>query len=202
MSYRGTIAPEEGDAVMSDEAPILAPIDGALFRHTMSRYASGVTVVTVLDAEGHPWALTANAISSVSLNPPLILVCIDKKANTYEALTRASYFAVNFLEASEEELALHFARHITDKFEAIPYEQGETGAPLLPQASIAMVECRMYAQYPGGDHTIVVGEVLSAKVSEGRPQIFYDRVFGTFAPNLPKKSAPAAEPDPWALDYF
>jgi flavin reductase (DIM6/NTAB) family NADH-FMN oxidoreductase RutF len=187
---------------MSDEPPVLAPIDGALFRQTMSHYASGVTVVTVLDGEGKPWALTANAISSVSLNPPLILVCIDKKANTYEALTRASYFAVNFLEAREEELALHFARHITDKFTTVPYEVGATGAPLLPQASIAMIECRMYAQYPGGDHTIVVGEVLAAKVSEGRPQIFYDRLFGTFVPNPSKKSVPAAEPDPWALDYF
>ena len=67
---------------MPDES-LLVPIDGALFRQTMSRYASGVTVVTVLDAEGKPWALTANAVSSVSLNPPLILVCVDKKANTY-----------------------------------------------------------------------------------------------------------------------
>ncbi len=187
---------------MPDELPVLAPVDGALFRQTMSRYASGVTVVTVLDAEGKPWALTANAVSSVSLNPPLILVCIDKKANTYEPLTRAKYFAVNFLEAREEGLALHFARHITDKFATVPYEQGATGAPLLPHASIAMIECRMYAQYPGGDHTIVVGEVLSARVSEGRPQIFYDRQFGTFVPNSPKPSVPAAEPDPWALDYF
>jgi flavin reductase (DIM6/NTAB) family NADH-FMN oxidoreductase RutF len=187
---------------MSDESPMLAPIDGALFRQTMSRYASGVTVVTVLDTEGRPWALTANAISSVSLNPPLILVCIDKKANTYEALTRANYFAVNFLEASEEELALHFARHITDKFATVPYVQGATGAPLLPKASIAMIECRMYAQYPGGDHTIVVGEVLSARLSEGQPQLFYDRLFGTFVPNPPKKTAPATAPDPWALDYF
>jgi flavin reductase ActVB len=187
---------------MPYETPVLAPIDGALFRQTMSRYASGVTVVTVLDAEGKAWALTANAISSVSLNPPLILVCIDKKANTYEALTQASYFSVNVLEASQEDLALHFARHITDKFETIPYERGATGAPLLPQASIAMIECRMYAQYPGGDHTIVVGEVLAAEVREGRPQLFYDRAFGTFVPNSPKQSAPAAEPDPWALDYF
>src|SRR5690242_15173469 len=94
----------------------LGPVERALFRLTISGYASAVTVVTVLDAEGKPWALTANAVSSVSLNPPLILVCIDKKANTYEALTNASYFAVNFLEASQEELALHFARHITEKF--------------------------------------------------------------------------------------
>jgi flavin reductase ActVB len=176
--------------VMSDETPVLALVDGALFRQTMSRYASAVTVVTVLDAEGRAWALTANAVSSVSLNPPLILVCIDKKANTYEARRTAKYFAVNFLEASQEALALHFARHITDKFATVPYATGATGAPLLPVASIALIECRMYAQYPGGDHTIVVGEVRTAQVMAGSPQIFYDRLFGTFVPNPPQPSAP------------
>ena len=116
---------------------------------------------------------------------------------------QASYFAVNFLEASQDELALHFAERITDKFATVPYVPGASGAPLLPAASIAMIECKMFAQYPGGDHTIVVGEVVSARVSEGRPQLFYDRRFGTFVPNPSKPSTPAAaEPDPWALDYF
>ncbi len=80
---------------------LTTPIDGTLFRQTMSRYASGVTVVTAMDAAGVPWGLTANAVSSVSLNPPLVLMCIDKKANTYEAVTKASFFAINFLNRQQ-----------------------------------------------------------------------------------------------------
>src|SRR5215813_14617495 len=122
---------------MSDqpaEPPTLltTPIDGALFRQTMSRYASGVTIVTAMDEAGMPWGLTANAVSSVSLNPPLVLVCIDKKANTYEAVTKASFFAMNFLNQRQDELALLFATRGADKFTGIAYHVGVTGAPLLP----------------------------------------------------------------------
>jgi flavin reductase ActVB len=182
--------------------PLLTPIDGALFRQTMSRYASGVTVVTAMDEQGVPWGLTASSVSSVSLNPPLVLLCIDKKANTYEAVTKARCFAINVLNRRQDELALLFATRGADKFAGIPYETGATGAPLLPDVSIAVIECRMYAQYDGGDHTIVVGEVVAARVSEGQPLLFYDRKFGTFVPNPPQPSAPPTEPDPWALDYF
>lgn len=181
---------------------LLPPIDGALFRQTMSRYASGVTVVTAMDAQGVPWGLTASAVSSVSLNPPLVLLCIDKKANTYEPVTQASFFAINVLNRRQDELALLFATRDADKFAGIPYETGVTGAPLLPDASIAVIECRMYAQYDGGDHTIVLGEVVAARVSEGQPLLFSDRKFGTFVPSPPRPSAPPTEPDPWALDYF
>jgi len=182
--------------------PVLNAVDGALFRQTMSRYASGVTVVTALDEQGKPWGLTANAISSVSLHPPLVLLCIDKKANTYEAVTKASYFAINILNRWQDELALLFATRGADKFAGMAYQQGITGAPLLPEVSIAVIECRMYAQYDGGDHTIVVGEVVAASVSEGQPLLFYDRKFGTLASNPPKPTLPPTEPDPWALDYF
>ena len=181
---------------------VLSPIDGALFRQTMSRYASGVTVVSALDDEGRPWGLTANAISSVSLHPPLVLVCIDKKANTYDVVTKATHFAMNVLNRRQDELAMLFATRGADKFAGVEYQQGVTGAPLLPDVSIAVIECRMYAQYDGGDHTIVVGEVVSASISEGLPLLFYDRKFGTFVPTPPKPAEPPKEPDPWALDYF
>ena len=188
---------------MSDETvKALTPIDGILFRQTMSRYASGVTVVTALDAQGAPWGLTASAISSVSLHPPLVLLCIDKKANTYDVVTSASYFAINVLNRRQDELALLFATRGADKFAGVAYQQGVTGAPLLPDVSIAVIECRMYAQYDGGDHTIVMGEVVAASVCDGQPLLFYDRKFGTFAPNPPQPTKPPTEPDPWALDYF
>ncbi len=181
--------------------PVLTPVDGVLFRQTMSRYASGVTVVTTVDEQGIPWGLTASAVSSVSLHPPLVLVCIDKKANTYDAVTRARYFAINVLNRRQDDLALLFATRGADKFAGVSYRQGVTGVPLLPEVSIAVIECRMYAQYDGGDHTIVVGEVVAASVNEGQPLLFYGRKFGTFVPN-PQPTASPTEPDPWALDYF
>jgi flavin reductase ActVB len=190
------------DDLASPDKLLATPIDGALFRQTMGRYASGVTIVTAMDEAGTPWGLTANAVSSVSLHPPLVLVCIDKKANTYEAVTKARFFAMNFLNRRQDELALLFATRGADKFANISYQLGTTGAPLLPGVSIAVIECRMFAQYDGGDHTIVVGEVVTASTSEGQPLLFYDRTFGTFAANLPRPSTPPTEPDPWALDYF
>ncbi len=181
---------------------LTTPIDGALFRQTMSRYASGVTVVAAMDEAGMPWGLTASSVSSVSLHPPLVLVCIDKKANTYEVMTKASFFAMNFLNHRQDELALLFATRGADKFADMPYQVGVTGAPLLPEVSIAVIECRMFAQYDGGDHTIVVGEVVAASVSEGLPLLFYNRTFGTFAATLSRPREPSPAPDPWALDYF
>src|SRR5689334_13326983 len=128
---------------------LTTPIDGALFRQTMSRYASGVTVVTAMDEAGMPWGLTAKAGGSVSLSPPRVLICIDNKANTYEAVTNATFFAMNFLNRHQDELAMLFATRGADKFAGIPYHVGVTGAPLLPEVSIAVIECRMFAQYEG-----------------------------------------------------
>jgi flavin reductase ActVB len=190
------------DNPAAPEKLLMTPIDATLFRQTMSRYASGVTIVTVMDEAGTPWGLTANAVSSVSLHPPLVLVCIDKKANTYEAVTKASSFAMNFLNGRQDELALLFATRGADKFAGVSYQLGVTGAPLLPEVSLAVIECRTFAQYPGGDHTIVVGEVVTASLGEGQPLLFYDRKFGTFVANPPHPSGPPTEPDPWALDYF
>lgn len=190
------------DNSAAPEHLLTAPIDEALFRQTMGRYASGVTIVTTRDEAGTPWGLTASAVSSVSLHPPLVLVCIDKKANTYEVVTKARFFAINVLNRRQDELALRFATRGADKFADVSYQLGATGAPLLPEVSLAVIECRMFAQYAGGDHTIVVGEVIAARISEGQPLLFYDRKFGTFVANPPRPIVPPTEPDPWALDYF
>lgn len=142
------------------------------FRHALSRFPSGVTVVTTWDTDGRPTGLTATAFTSVSLTPPLVLVCVDQRAHGYKALKIHGRFAVNILTANQERLSRHFATTRPDKFEEIPFEKGAQGLPLLP-AALAQLECRTVQAYPGGDHTIFVGEVESAAVGAGDPLLYY-----------------------------
>lgn len=142
------------------------------FRHLLSHFASGVTVVTAWDRDGRPTGLTASAFTSVSLTPPLVLVCVDHKAESYPALRAQGRFAVNILTADQEALSRRFASTEADKFNGVEWKVGPAGLPLLPDA-LAHVECRTVHTYPGGDHTIFVGEVEAATVREGDPLIYY-----------------------------
>jgi flavin reductase ActVB len=142
------------------------------FRHVLSHFASGVTVVTTWDADGRPTGLTASAFTSVSLEPTLILVCVDHKAQSYPALRAGDHFAVNILAAEHEALSRRFATTNTDKFDGVSYRPGPLGLPLLPEA-LAHLECRTVHAYPGGDHTIFVGEVEAAQAREGEPLLHF-----------------------------
>jgi flavin reductase ActVB len=138
--------------------------------------AAGVTVVTTRDRRGEPWGLTATAVCSVSLTPPLILVCVDRTAECYAAFRRAEAFAVNFLHGGQEPLSRHFARKTRRKFDGIPHRPGITGSPILADV-LAHVECRVRARHPGGDHTIFLGEVVGSGVSPldgaGSPLLYF-----------------------------
>lgn len=142
------------------------------FRHVLSHFASGVTVVTTWDADGSPTGLTASAFTSVSLEPPLILICVDHKAQSYPALRANGRFAVNILAAEHEAVSRRFAVTSADKFDAVAYRPGPLGLPLLPEA-LAHLECRTVHVYPGGDHTIFVGEVEGARAREGEPLLYF-----------------------------
>jgi flavin reductase (DIM6/NTAB) family NADH-FMN oxidoreductase RutF len=142
------------------------------FRRVLAHFVSGVTVVTTWDADGRPTGLTASAFTSVSLVPPLILVCVDRQAQSYEALRTYGRFAVNILAADQERLSRHFATTQPNKFETVPFHRGARGLPLLPDA-LAHLECRTVHVYPGGDHTIFVGEVEAAGVGNGEPLLYY-----------------------------
>ena len=142
------------------------------FRHVLSHFASGVTVVTTWDADGRPTGLTASAFTSVSLEPPLILVCVDHKAQSYPALRANGRFAVNILAAEHEAVSRRFASTSTDKFDAVAYRPGTLGLPLIPEA-LAHLECRTVHAYPGGDHTIFVGEVEAARARDGEPLLYF-----------------------------
>ncbi|MBI2458538.1 MAG: flavin reductase family protein [candidate division NC10 bacterium] len=147
------------------------------FREVMGSLATGVTVVTTRDRQGQPRGLTATAVCSVSLMPPLLLVCIDHTADCYEAFLGADAFAVNLLRDDQEHLSRQFARKDARKFEGIAYRPGVTGAPILPGV-LAHVECRVQARHPGGDHTIFVGEAVDSgvvPVEDGRSPLLHFR---------------------------
>lgn len=146
------------------------------FRHVLSHFATGVTVVTTWDADGRPTGLTASAFTSVSLEPPLILVCVDHKAQSYPALRANGRFAVNILAADHEALSRRFATTNAEKFDGVTYRPGALGLPLLPEA-LAHLECRTVHAYAGGDHTIFVGEVEAAQAREGAPLVYFGGLY-------------------------
>jgi flavin reductase (DIM6/NTAB) family NADH-FMN oxidoreductase RutF len=139
-------------------------VDATGFRKVMGLRAAGVTVVTTRDRHEKPRGLTATAVCSVSLAPPLILVCIDRLAECYEAFQEAEAFAVNLLREDQEGFSRQFARKDARKFEGIPHRPGITGSPILDDV-LAHVECRVQARYPSGDHTIFLGEVVGTGVA-------------------------------------
>lgn len=146
-------------------------IDESLFRQTMSHFASGVTVVTT--ALGERLAgLTVSSFASLSLNPPLVLICIDHAASSHDMIAAAGKFAVNILAEDQEYLSRRFAMHDGAKFVPHSYTLSENGLPLL-EGVLAQIECRLHSALPGGDHTIFVGEVIAARVFGGRPLLYY-----------------------------
>ena len=148
------------------------PVSNNEFRAAMSRFVSGVTVVTTSGKENRPAGITVSAFSAVSLEPPLVLVCINKRASLHDHLTEGRYFAVNILCEDQQDVSQLFASKDEDRFEGARYRWGTTGAPLLDGA-LAYVECRVVHAYPAGDHTIIVGEVESTSVADHKPLAYY-----------------------------
>lgn len=147
-------------------------IDKDVFRRVLSHFAAGVTVVTTVDREERPHGLTATAFTSVSLEPPLVLVCVDKQAETYSQFEPAGVFAVNFLSLEQRDISQRFATHGGDKFSGLSWRRGGLGAPLL-DGTIGHVECRIRHWYDAGDHTIMVGEIESADAGDGEPLLHF-----------------------------
>lgn len=147
-------------------------IDLNEFRRALSCFATGVAVVTVLDADGEKAGMTISSFNSVSLDPPLVLWSIADDSYSYNAFMEAEYFAVNVLAMHQEELSSRFARRGANKFEGIECREGLQGVPILPDYA-ACFECRIEHRYEGGDHKIIVGRVLRMEDRETDPLIFY-----------------------------
>lgn len=142
------------------------------FRAALGRFASGVTVVTTRDAAGKSHGITVSAFCSVSLDPPLVLVCIEKITGSSKAINEAGVFIVNILDRSQQALSEHFASTVPDKFAGVVYHPGFEGIPVLDDALVSL-ECRVTKTCDGGDHTIYIAEVENAGIKDGSPLVYF-----------------------------
>jgi len=156
------------------------PIDKNELRRIMGHFATGVTVITTISKEGTAYGLTANALMSVSLEPPLLLISVDKKAESYPYFEQSRVFTINVLRDDQEGLSRRFAVSGGNKFEGVAYHRGANDVPILEE-TLAHIECRLYAAYDGGDHTLYLGEILEAETREGGPLLFYRGGYRAFS---------------------
>ncbi len=154
------------------------PLDQGVFRDVIGRFASGVTVITTRREE-QDFGTTASAVSSLSMDPPMLLICLNRTSETREAILAAGWFAVNILSEGQADLAYAFAKKSPDKFRGTQMTRGSSGAPLLTGA-LAQLECRVRETATGGTHTVFMGEVESAAATEAAPLTYYRGRFGRF----------------------
>jgi 3-hydroxy-9,10-secoandrosta-1,3,5(10)-triene-9,17-dione monooxygenase reductase component len=146
--------------------------DDRRFRDVFGHFATGVTIITAM-ADVEPVGMAANSFTSLSLDPPLVLFCVAHSSTTWPRIEAVGKFAVNILGEEHEDLSRLFAQRGADRFGATPWHTGVSGSPVLDEA-IAYVDCEFEAEYPGGDHKIIVGRVLDLDMREGaRPLLFY-----------------------------
>jgi flavin reductase (DIM6/NTAB) family NADH-FMN oxidoreductase RutF len=160
-------------------------IDTSEFRRVIGHFATGVTVVTTLRDDGGPCGLTASAVASLSLDPTMLLVCIEKGSDTHDCIRTSGCFVVNVLgEGKGETLARRFADSDADgakKFTGVAYRAERTGAPVLDDA-LAWMDCTLASGIEGGDHTVFMGEVMAADSGEGTPLLYYRGGYARLVP--------------------
>ncbi len=162
-------------------------VSAAAFRDAMGHFATGVTVVTSVGDEGEPVGTTANAVTSLSLDPPLVLVCFDLGSSTLRAIRRHGAFAVNVLGHRQHQLSANFARRgLAAAWDGVRHRRGPTGSPRL-DGVLAVVECTVEHSLPGGDHEIVVGRVRHVETSgDGvEPLVFWRGSYASLEGQIP-----------------
>jgi flavin reductase (DIM6/NTAB) family NADH-FMN oxidoreductase RutF len=178
-------------------------VDATSFRAVLGQWPTGVAVITtVVDGEWH--GMTASSFSSVSLEPPLVSVCIDRGIPSHDRIARAGVFAVNILGKDHVELGKRFAGASAgaDRFVGLDASTAKTGAPVLAEA-IGWVDCTLFAAHEAGDHTIFVGEVLAAETPRvAAPLLYHSRAWGQFADVLPPQAFLIGRPEVVVLDAF
>jgi len=148
------------------------PVNPDDFRAALSRFPSGITVVTSRGAAGDLHGITVSAFSSVSLDPPLILVCIERTTGSHTAIKESGVFVVNILAAGQDEMSDRFSLPFSDKFNGIDYRNGIGGVPVLNDALVTL-ECRLENAFAGGDHSIFVGLVDETSIRDGEPLVYF-----------------------------
>lgn len=159
-------------------------IDPRALRHAFGSFATGVTVVTMLDGDGKPTGVTVNSFSSLSLEPPLCLFSLGKEQVSCKWINPDCRFIINVLAADQEAIAWQFAKPAEDKFAGIAHGMGECGVPYIVGA-IARFECRHWATHEGGDHDIIVGEITAFAEMSGDAMLFHKGQFASL-PVAPK----------------
>ena len=156
--------------------------DTSALRDAFGCFATGVTVVTTVNGSGEFFGLTANSFTSLSLDPPLVLFCLDYNALSFEAFRETRNFVVNVLSEGQKDLSTHFARSSVDKWNGVDYEIWQTGCPVLPE-SIAVLECLTIARHEGGDLLIIIGQVEKIKheADETKPLLYYKGGYGAIS---------------------
>jgi flavin reductase (DIM6/NTAB) family NADH-FMN oxidoreductase RutF len=156
-----------------------SPCDSLQFRNACGKFPTGVTITTLIDTSGAPRGITINSFTSVSLEPPLILVCIDSRSHIIPPMTMGTCFGINVLSYEQDYLATKFSRHWENRFASVKWRPGETGVPLLDGIAAAL-ECRIVRREIAGDHVVVFGLVLTATLTEEPPLTFANRGYGSF----------------------
>lgn len=168
------------NALNPQHSPDLLACDPQTYRDVMGAFPTGVTVMTLGRNNGFRLGVTASSFNTVSMDPPLILWSLSLKAPSLKHFRESDLFAVNVLGAHQRDVALQFARPSEDKFAGIPMEEGRTGLPLIAGA-LAHIECRVAARYPGGDHEIMLGEVVALRRGDSAPLVFQRGIFHELA---------------------
>jgi flavin reductase (DIM6/NTAB) family NADH-FMN oxidoreductase RutF len=167
-----------------------AAVDRNTFLSIMSAFPSGVAVVTTMDAHGVPKGLTTTAVSSVSADPPMLLVCVARESRTLPALLHSRKFVVNLIAQGREEVCAVFASRDDDKFAGIEWEPGITGMPHLARDTVAWAECELHEAVEAGDHIVLIGHVQAGGAPDPAsvPAVYFRRAYGSVL------TAPAAHP--------
>ncbi len=160
--------------------PPSAPVSPEAFREACAHFASGVAIATTRDPLGNPHGLTISSFTPVSLDPPLVLICVDSHCALLAHFRSSAFFAVNILEASQRALSEAFALKPDQRFDNVDWSAGVTAAPLLA-GSLATIECRKTRILEAGDHGVVFGEVVAAAVHSGRPLVYFHRAYRALA---------------------
>lgn len=153
--------------------------DSKLQRQIMGRFATGVTVVTTVH-DGVFSGLTANAVASLSLSPPLVLVAVERNAHSHAYMTKGRVYAMNILAENQADLSQRFATRGPKEFGDLKYTIGATGAPIL-DGTLGYVDCKVVEILTGGDHDIFVGEIVAGETREGRPLLYFGGAYANLA---------------------
>ena len=156
--------------------------DSRDFRSALGCFATGIAVITAQPADGRPVGVTVNSFSSVSLDPPLVLYCLGKASQSFDALATAPGFAVNVLAEDQIELSVRFSRSVLqDRFAGLSITAGVTGAPILDDC-LATLDCTREAVHDAGDHIVIIGRVRALTSREGRPLLYFRGAYAKLTP--------------------